>query len=549
MKPPQNKALKKKYTLIFRVLLCFTLGSCVTYNPPPVKTPKATSWKNQTPTDKPLTECPESSMVFNVPLAPWWTVFNDEILNELEEKAIKQSPTIQNAVAKLEELQALYGVIRSEQFPQLNLSASYERQRFPVDSGVISQSQQTTSSSTTPTSPAPVPGGTSPTSSSASTTAAATVPSSAAPAQAFPRHLTTLSVLPTVTYEVDFWGQYWQQAASAFSRYEASAEDLRTALLMLTTNLADQYYQLRSLDNELFVLEKTYTSRKNAYDINEARYEAGIINALDALQAKVELADVEQDMENSKRLRAVSEDAIAVLIGEPASNFHLERKSVALKLPVIPPGIPSVTMQNRPDVRQAEILIEAQRLNVGVAKTAFFPAFTLNGYYGFQSDKAHTLFKWRNHVWDFTCAMVTPIFDAGQNYYNLKQAKAIYKEAVANFCDKVISAYGEIEDALFSVESRKKQVFFLKEEVKAAYEALNIANIRYRNGLIGYLDVIVLEKTALNSERQEVQTTKDEVSSIIQLIKSLGGSWTDVPKNPIIEEKPLDPLPPPADFP
>lgn len=315
---------------------------------------------------------------------------------------------------------------------------------------------------------------------------------------------------------------------------KAEQEDVQNTLLQLTTSVADAYLQLRTFDIELDVLKRTLVTRQDNFDLNKSQFDAGIINALPMELAESDLESVATSIESTSKNRASVEHLLAELIGQPASTFSLEKQTHKATLPNIAAGVPSTMLQRRPDIRQALALIEAASLNVGVAKTAYFPDFTLTLDYGYLSSKANKLFKWKSHTWFAAVDVFTPLFTAGRISSAIEDAIAQYKQAVANYLETVLIAFKEVEDALFNIEATKKQLKHLRLDVLASKRAYDIAMKRYRMGLEGYLNVINTERTLLVTERIEIQVTREQFSHIISLINSLGGYWENATNEKII---------------
>ena len=523
-------------------LLCTLLltTSCVQrYTPPPLVTPSADTWKAPEEISTATLACPKPEIVLSeYTFRPWWTVFQDPILSDLEKQAIANSPTVQAAIARLEQSYAFYGITRSTLFPEIELDAAASRQRLSKTQS-LAGAASTVGSST----------GSGLSSRSTSSSSAAILPPPIIlplptcncplpPAPPTPKvtkpslYVNQFALLPTLNYELDFWGKNWQGTESASFQVKASEEDVQTALLVLTTNLADAYLQVRTYDAELDILEKTVQTRQNNYDLNLSQYNAGLINKLPVDEAKSDLEGVKSSLEDVKRLRAIAQNSLAELVGMPAPIFSLEKVDTLPTLPEIPAGVPAAMLKRRPDIRQQEDLIQAASLNVGVAKTEYFPDFTIMLDYGLLSSHANKLFKWKSHTWMMAADAVTPIFTAGRIASQIDQAIAQYKQQVADYINTVLISFKEVEDALSSVEYVKKQFIHLQAQVEAANEGYQIADERYKAGLEDYIVVVNNERTLLDSQRLATQVKRAEYSSTISLIKSLGGAWDDETMKP-----------------
>jgi multidrug efflux system outer membrane protein len=182
-------------------------------------------------------------------------------------------------------------------------------------------------------------------------------------------------------------------------------------------------------------------------------------------------------------------------------------------------------LKKRPDIISAEDSLESARLNVGVAKTAYFPSILLTADWGVASSKASELFKWKSRIWDLTADLMTPIFTAGKIASEVFAAKARYEQALANYMQQILTAFREVEDALATIRYRERQGYWFKQEEEAAQKVLDMANDRYAMGVIDIFDVVNAEQTLLNAQQGEIQVTSDRLAGIVKLIKSIGGSW------------------------
>ena len=202
-------------------------------------------------------------------------------------------------------------------------------------------------------------------------------------------------------------------------------------------------------------------------------------------------------------------------------------RQLAITPPLIPPGLPSVLLERRPDISAAERRMAAANANIGVAKAAFFPTILINGLGGFESLNAGTVFNWQSRFWSFGPSLTLPFFEGGQNVANLRAARATYEEAIANYRQNVLSAFAEVEDNLAAQNFLSRQYDAEGEALVAARKQLEIANNRYKAGLVTYLDVAIAQNTELGIEIATVQLRGQQLAAAVALVKSLGGGWQD----------------------
>ena len=507
-------------TIVRAVSLLFITTACLEYHPKAINTPNVTQWKTEQKEQVP-TVCPEK----------WWQAFEDEKLNELEEEAIRQSPTLQLAIARLKEAKASVMITRADQFPELDLTGFANRERLAsstLGQRPMIQSLNPSRVASAPTQALPI------------VFSAPSGPISLSPTAPLPpsprntnipivntvkQYQTLLQITPEVTYEVDFWGKYSKLTQASVEQMKAQEEALNTAYLMLSTEVAARYFELQSYDAEIEVNQKATEAYEEQVKLSQAQYQAGLVNEINVLQFETEYYSSLAAYEEVTQLRAAAENLLATLVGKAASQFHMEKQKFAPKVLTVAAGLPFTLLKKRPDIRQAEHLVESNRLNVGVAKTAYFPTFIINGQAGYQSNKLSSLFDWKNRIWSATGSLFMPLFDGGRNHGDVLRAKAVYQESVATFLSTVITAYQEVETSLYSYRSLSKEYKQRLAEYRSAKGAKELTLARFDSGLIDYLTVIDADLVELSAQRDEIVTGRSRILANITLIKSLGGSW------------------------
>lgn len=422
-----------------------------------------------------------------VSLTPnWWEMFQDEILNRLERRAQDANQDLRQAIARVDEGRANVRAARSAKYPALNLGSSAERSRSSVNG------PQTGSN----------------------------------PGTAIQLEQNSFSTALDASYELDLWGRVKRSIESSQAQAGAIEAARDTVLLHLTADLAENYFNLRALDMEIVVLQRTISLRRNALTINQSRLAEGIALAADVSRAETEFANVESDLSDVRRRRALFENALAVLCGAPASNFVVEAKPDALTvLPEIPAGLPSELLLRRPDVAEAERTASGKSAEIGVAKAAFLPAVKLTGTAGFESVELKDLFTWGSRMWSFGPSVTLPIFSGGKYRANLKAAEARYEQAVAGYRQSVLAAFRDVEDALVNVRNYGEQAEFLARALDSSRRTAGYYDQRLQGGMIAYLDVVEAHRTLLQAERSAAQVLGSRHIATVQLIKALGGGW------------------------
>jgi multidrug efflux system outer membrane protein len=415
----------------------------------------------------------------------WWEIFGDPELNRLEAEAVAANQQLKAAFARFEEARAITDVTKAGLFPNIALSAAYARQRESANRPSILTG---------------LPIG----------------------------HGSTFNdfVVPLdLNYEVDLWGRVRRSLESAQAQAQASADDLGTFRLLIEAEVAADYVTLRSLDAELAIVRSTIEVFRKSLVLTRDRRAGGIVSDLDVAQAETVFRTARAQLPAIALQRAQFQHALAVLIGQPASSFEIPERTLTTTPPAIPPGLPSELLERRPDIAAAERRMAAANANIGVAKAAFFPTVRLNGTAGFESVSASTLFNWPSRLWSFGPSLTTPLFQGGALRAGLRFTKAVYEETVANYRQTVLIAFQEVEDNLSAQSLLASEYEEEASALRAANRQLEIANDRYRDGLVTYLEVATAQNLVLGLELTVVQLRGQQLVTAVTLIKALGGGW------------------------
>jgi multidrug efflux system outer membrane protein len=317
-------------------------------------------------------------------------------------------------------------------------------------------------------------------------------------------------------------------SASARAEAEASVALFGSVRLALATDVAASYFTLRALDRELALVRDNVALRQRARELAQARLANGAAAEFDVARAETELATTEAEAAALANRRATLQDALAVLLGAAAPSYALAAGSEPANgatLPDVPAGLPASLLERRPDIAAAERSLAAANERIGVAKAAFFPAISLTGSAGFASAEIDGLFKSDSRIWSIGPALYLPIFQGGRNRANLERSRAAHDEAVAQFRQRVLVAFREVQDALTATRLLTEQAAAQERAVASARRAAQLAQVRYDAGLVAYIEVIDAQRTALAAERNAVQLTALRLNTAVALIKALGGGW------------------------
>jgi len=420
----------------------------------------------------------------NLPKGNWWEVFGDKGLNELQSQAARANQNLKAAMARVEQARATARVARSDLLPSLTLAPSFNRQRF-------SPNQEPNFG-----------------------------------------HLTanTFHVPLDLSYEIDLWGRVRRSFESARAEAQASLADFYNVLLTLQADLAQNYFALRALDAEIATVSSTVDLRREQVRLVRSRFEGGVGSELDVARAETELATTEAEAASLAQRRSELENAIAVLAGSNPSSFRLpviRDTAWNPQPPQIPAGLPGELLERRPDVAEAERQLASANARIGVAKAAFFPVLSLTASGGYLSGELDTLFKWDSRTWSVGPSLSLPIFAGGRNRANYKRAQAAFAESVARYRQHVLVAFGDVENSLSGIRHLADQSVAQQRAVSNARRAADLATERYRAGIVSYLEVVDASREALQAERANARLAGQRLSAAVQLIKALGGGWSD----------------------
>ncbi len=409
----------------------------------------------------------------------WWEVFNDPVLNSLEEQIDISNQNLAQSEARFRQARALVQSTRAGYFPTLSGDLS------------TSRSNRATQNST-----------------------AASGPNDS--------HSLTLDA----SWEADVWGRVRRSVEANQASAEASAADLEAARLSTHAQLAQSYFQLRTADAQQQLLERTVADYQKSLQLTQNQYNAGLVARENVVLAQTQLKSTQAQLIDIGIQRAQSEHAIALLIGKAASDFSLAAAPLTAAVPSIPAGLPSALLERRPDIAAAERRVAAANAQIGVAKAAFFPALTLSASAGFQSGSWSEWLSLPNRFWSLGSALAMNLFDAGARKAQTDQAIAGYDLNVAAYRQTVLTGFQEVEDNLAALRILEQEAQVQNEAVQSARLSVELTNNQYKAGIVSYLNVITVQTTALGNERTAVDLLNRRLGASVSLIKALGGSWS-----------------------
>jgi multidrug efflux system outer membrane protein len=420
----------------------------------------------------------------HLPRGEWWQVFTDEELDRLQGLANANNQELVAAVARVTEARAEVKIARADLFPQIAVAPNYTRQRTSFNE-----------------------------------------PQNGHAAHSAPIY-NTFTLPVAAGWEADLWGRIRREVESARAQLSASADDMESAKLAIQAEVANDYFILRDLQLEYHVVEQTVETYRHSLELTMNRRRGGIATDLDVSQAETQLKTTEAELPALRLRQKQVLHALATLCGQPATQFAVSSVRTNLEQPPsIPLELPSELLERRPDVAAAEQRMASANAQVGVAKGAFYPRVLFNGVAGFQSISASSWFDWPSRFWSVGPTIELPLFTGGRNKAQLALAKATYEETVANYRQTVLGAFQEVEDQLAAQQLLDEQLKATTASLAAAQRTLDIANNRYKAGLVTYLEVAVAQNSELSLERSVVQLQGQKLVAAVGLVKALGGGW------------------------
>jgi NodT family efflux transporter outer membrane factor (OMF) lipoprotein len=464
-------------TLPWGCALALVLGGCSLA--PPLKVPDVPAGDSY----KELAPWTQAQPADRLPRDSWWLLYETPEIDDLQKRLIAANPTLAAALADYAQARALSDQARAGLFPTLGLNAGVSRARESAN--------------------APLIGATT------------------------PRYYDDNVLGGSVSYELDLWGQIRNQVRAGEANAQASAADLENARLSLLAQLVDDYVQLRSLDREDGILDDTVKAYDRALTLTEQRHGAGIAAGLDVAQAQTQLDAARSEAAQVLAQRALMEHAIAALLGVSASTFSIAPAIVDIKLPQVPPGVPTTLLERRPDIAGAQRRMIAANANIGVARAAYFPSLTLGGSGGVQSTGFSNWLSAPSTFWAIGPNALLSVFDGGLRRAQVAQARAEFDASAANYRGVVVAAFQQVEDSLASLNHYYDAAREEKAAVEAAQRTLDLSMALYKQGAADYLTVVTSQTALLQAQLQALNLDTLQLRASVDLVRALGGGWED----------------------
>jgi multidrug efflux system outer membrane protein len=420
------------------------------------------------------------------PIDPhWWRRFDDPVLTALIEEALQHNADLSLAAARIAEARAVLNLRDAERYPLLGAQASGARQQGSEETAL---------------------------------------PSSGAIYNDF-------SLGAVLRYEVDLWGRLARSSEAARAQLLAGVATQDAVRLAVAADVAAGYFNLRALDLQMNIAERTVQTRQDSYRFQESRYRNGAISQLAFRQAESELAAAQAELPALRQQHTLQRNALSVLLGrtpreivETSISGGRAIEAFAV-LPEVPMGLPSSLLMRRPDIRAAEEQLRAANAQIGVARAAYFPSLSLTGLFGVQSDALSDLFSAPAKTWQFGGDLAAPILDFGRTRANVRAAEARREQALVNYQQTVRTAFREVLDALESRRAASERLAAQDRQIKALRETTRLAQRRFDEGYSDYLEVLDAQRTLFTVELAQVNTQQQRLRALVNLYKALGGGW------------------------
>ncbi len=456
----------KRLSLTLAVLLLSACTMGPDYEKPLVETPE--TWR--------FTDAEASAVVNTL----WWTQFEDPVLDELIDQALRANLDVRNAAARVEQFAARLNISRSDFFPQVGYGVNGDRQGISNNNAAALGIDSVT---------------------------------------------TSYQATINVGWELDVWGRIRRATESSRAQLLAAEESRRTVILSLVSTVATSYVGLRRLDRQLEIAVKTRDTRAESLKLFELQFKGGVIGQLQLSQIESEYQLAVSAIPTIERDIAVLENLIAVLLGRNPGSVSRGKTIDELTLAQIPSGIPSDLLLRRPDIRQAEQDLISNNALIGVARTAYFPRISLTGLAGFVSGDLGAWFDSDSATWALGGDLAGSIFTGGRISGSVKQAEALQQQSLFSYQQSILTALQEVEDAIINTQKAREKLISDGRRVEALQEYQRMAQLRYDNGYTSYIEVLDSQRSLFSAELTYVNTQNDVYVGLISTYKALGGGW------------------------
>ncbi len=411
----------------------------------------------------------------------WWEQFDDPVLNDLIEIALRENKDVRIAAARVEEFAARVDIFRSGFFPQLDYEGDASRNRASRESF----------------------GGT----------------------EIGDRTYSNYATAINLSWELDLWGRIRRATEAARAELLASEETRRAVILTLVSSVATSYVFLRQLDRQLEVSYETLDARAESLRLFELKFKGGVVSALEVAQVQTEYEQAASAIPPIERQIAFTENALSVLLGRNPGPIPRGKTIDNLILPPIPQGVPSALLARGPDIRAAEQDLIAANARIGVARAQYFPTISLTGLFGYASEDLGDLLQDSANVWSFGSSALGPIFSGGRISTEIRASETVQRQTLVGYLQTIQEAFREVDDSLVGVQKTREELIATGRRVEALAEYARLAWLRYNEGYASYIEVLDAQRFLFDAELQYVDVQGSLYASLVNTYKSMGGGW------------------------
>jgi len=420
--------------------------------------------------------------------AEWWKIFGDAELDRLVGEALAHNANLALAVARVDESRAQVGLARADQLPVIG--ATFDRSR----------------TETSQVAAFPFPPG-------------------------FPRDTNDYRAALNVSYEIDLWGRLRNLSAAARAELLASEAARETVRITLAADVVQDYFALRASDEQIATVQRSLAARAEALALQKIRLDYGDISELDYRQLEAEVAAARAQLPAFERQRSEQENALAVLLGRSPRAIYAGTVAGAAAADLapaalfVPSGLPSELLLRRPDIVEAEQRLIASNARIAAARAELFPSIVLTGYLGSASAALSDLFTGPAGIWKLAAGLAQPVYAGGRLKEGIAAAEARERQALAQYQQAVQNAFRDVRNALVAQAKSREQFDAESQRANALRQALQLARLRYNNGMTSLLEVLDAERNRLAAEQNRIDALRAQRAAIADLFKALGGGW------------------------
>ncbi|MEW6668527.1 MAG: efflux transporter outer membrane subunit [Thermodesulfobacteriota bacterium] len=421
-------------------------------------------------------------------LARWWTLFGDDTLSSLVERAVSSNLDLKLAEARIRQARAARGIVAADIGPSVDAAGSFERFQTPGSSSSTTSKVRDTTGPTT----------------------------------------NQYRAGFDASWELDIFGGVRRGIEAADADLEAAVEDRRDVLVTLTAEVARNYLDLRAFQQRVDTARQNLKAQQRSAELTRQRFRGGFVSGLDVANAEAQVATTAAEIPILETFLQQTLYSIAILLGREPGAL-LAELSTASRIPAAPPsvplGVPSDLIRRRPDIRRAEAQIHASTARIGVATADLFPRINILGSGGFQSAETGTWFESVSRFWSLGPSLRWPVFDTGRIRANIEQRKALEEQSILAYQRTILVALQEVENALIASAKEQEHRKALADAVLANQKAVKLATILYTEGQTDFLNVLQAQRSLYASEDAMVQSSRNVCTNLVALYKALGGGW------------------------